>query len=139
MDKNKQEQIEDELNKESEVSSSVEATLDQEENEELKQIKAEADDFKNKYLRALADYRNFENRVREERMEIEKMGKLSVIRNLFPILDNLHQAEVFVKDPGLKMVKDNFMKALEEMGVKEVELLGKEFDPHYAEAIDVVE
>jgi molecular chaperone GrpE len=56
-----------------------------------------------------------------------------------PFLDTLNQAEIFIKDQGLKMVKNSFMQRLSEMGVKEVPLEGKEFDPHFAEAIDIVE
>jgi len=98
-----------------------------------------AEEYKSKYLRALADYQNLERRVRDERSEMIKIAQARVIEQLLPVLDTLHQAEVFVKDAGLKMVKDQFIQKLQELGVKEVELLNKEFDPHTAEAVEVVE
>lgn len=106
---------------------------------ELELSQQEAAEAKKQYLRALADYQNLEKRVREERMEIMKIAQINVISKLFPVLDNLRQAEIFVKDPGLKLVQDSFMNVLAELGLKEIELLNKEYDPHIAEVVDVVE
>jgi hypothetical protein len=47
----------------------------------------------------------------------------------------LYKAEVFIKDPGMQMVKDQLVHVLEEFGLKEIELLGKEYDPHTAEVV----
>ncbi len=99
----------------------------------------ERDDFKNKYLRALADYQNLDRRMRDERVEIRKSAEANVILELLPFLDVLNQAEVFIKDQGLKMVKDKFVQQLADMGVKTMDLLNKEYDPYTAEAIEVVE
>lgn len=99
----------------------------------------ERDDFKNKYLRALADYQNLDRRMRDERVEIRKSAEANVILELLPFLDVLNQAEVFIKDQGLKMVKDKFVSQLADMGVKTMDLLHKEYDPYTAEAIEVVE
>lgn len=106
---------------------------------ELETARAEAEENKKQYLRALADYHNLEKRVRDERIEIMKMAQGQVLSRLFPVLDNLRQAEVFVKDPGLKIVMDSFKQVLKEIGLQEIELLGKEYDPHVAEVVDVVE
>ena len=106
---------------------------------ELEKAITERDDFKSKYLRALADYQNFERRMRDERTEISKIAQTSAVIRLLPFLDNLDQAEIFIKDKGLQMIKDQFYNTLKEMGLREIEMQGKEFDPHTAEAIDIVE
>lgn len=108
-------------------------------NDEVETLKSELEDYKSKYLRALADYQNFEKRFRNERDEAQMRAKIETILDLLPFLDHLGKAELFIKDPGLKMIKDQFMKTLGEMGVKELHLQGKEYDPHTAEAIEVVE
>lgn len=95
-------------------------------------------DYKNKYLRALADYHNFEKRVSEEKQQIIKTANTQVILRLLPFLDHLEKAEVFVKDNGLKIVKDDFLKTLKELGLEELDVLGKPFDPHTCEALEVV-
>ncbi|MCX7956010.1 MAG: nucleotide exchange factor GrpE [Patescibacteria group bacterium] len=103
------------------------------------ELKKQLEDYKNKYLRALADYQNLEKRVFEEKNKIINNANANFILKLLPILDNLEKAEVFLKDQGLKIIKDDLIKLLKEEGLEELDLLGKEFDPNFAEAIDVCE
>lgn len=107
--------------------------------ENPQQLKKTAEDYKNKYLRALADYQNFENRTRQQRDEQTISVKKRLLTEMLPFLDNLEKAEVFLKDDGLKIIKKQFYQTLENEGLKEADLLGQEFDPHLAEAIEVVE
>lgn len=95
-------------------------------------------DYKEKYLRALADYHNFEKRVRDEQEQLVRNATKRIILRLLPILDNIEQAEVFVKDQGLQAIKKQIKQIFEEEGLKELEVLGKEFNPEVAEAIDLV-
>jgi len=55
-----------------------------------------------------------------------------------PFLDSLEKAEVFVKDSGLQLVKDQFLQFLKNEGIEEINILGKEFNPYLAEAVDIV-
>lgn len=123
----------EELKKEEIIEEPIEVV--QEENP----VEKERDDFKSKYLRALADYHNLEKRVQQERIGLREDAKRLLFVQLLPFLDQLSQAEVFIKDPGLKMIKDQYDRTLQEMGLTEIKVLNKEFDPHLAEAIDVVE
>ncbi len=102
-------------------------------------VELERDEYKNKLLRALADYHNLEKRVADERREIGKIATRNVLLRLLPFLDNLEQAEVFVKDSGLQMIKKQFTDVLEKEGLKKMNPLHKEYDVHSAEAVDVVE
>lgn len=106
---------------------------------EIEKLKKEVEEYKNKYLRALADYANLERRVEKERQEIVVNANKNLLLKILPILDNLEKAEIFIKDDGLKMVKNNFYQFLKSEGVEEIQILGKEFDPQLAEAIEVVE
>lgn len=94
--------------------------------------------WKNKYLRALADYENLEKRTENQTTDIYKRANKKILLKLLDILDVIDQAEVFVKDPGLKLVKDEFGKLLTGEGVKRMELVGKEYDPYVAEVIEMV-
>ena len=105
---------------------------------ELDKARKETNDFKNKYLRALADYQNFEKRVREEQETVRVKGKQEIFIQLLSILDSLEKAEVFIKDVGLKQVKDSFCQLLRDEQIEEINLLEKEFDPRLAEVVDVV-
>jgi molecular chaperone GrpE len=107
--------------------------------QELEEEKKQKDDFKNSYLRALADYKNLEHRINSERANMRDYVKRQVIEEFLPVLDTMSQAEIFIKDPGLKMVSNAFTQTLKNLGVQEMELLGTEFDPHFAEAVEAVE
>lgn len=111
---------------------------EQEVNSEIKKLEEEVLNFKNMYLRALADYKNLENRVQQERGQMRDAVKKQIVMELLPVIDNLHQAEIFTKDTGLQMVAKSFSQALEKIGVKELELLDREYDPYSAEVIEVV-
>lgn len=114
-------------------------TVETTENVEEVAVAEEPDEYKTKYLRALADYQNFERRVREDRIATSKNAQAATLMRLLPFLDNLEQAEIFIQDKGLKMIKEQFYSVLKEMGLEEIEVAGKEYDPHLAEAIDIVE
>lgn len=107
--------------------------------EELEKEKKLTEEFKHKYLRALADYQNLEKRTRDEKNEVIKNANANLILRLLPFLDSLDKAEVFEKDEGLKLVKDQFKKTLQEVGLEELQVLGKEFDPYTAEVVDIVD
>jgi len=102
-------------------------------------INNELEEMKVKYLRALADYQNLEKRAAQARKEAFDLGSLVVVENFLPFLDNLEKAEVFIKDPGLKMIKDQLLQTLKQIGLKKIELLGTKYDPHKAEVIEVVD
>lgn len=106
---------------------------------EVERVKKERDDYKNSYLRALADYRNLEKRILEEKANFTKTANTQLVLKLLPFLDNLEKAEVFIKDQGLKLVKDNLTKVFIELGIEEIQILGKSFDPYLAEAVEVVD
>ncbi len=106
--------------------------------QEINSLKQQVEEFKNKYLRALADYQNLEKRIDQERFELMRMGNKNLLIKIIPFLDNLEKAEVFVRDSGLKISKDHFMQILKEAGLEEIDLLGKDFDPNFAEAIDII-
>ncbi len=108
------------------------------ENEEVRVLQAELEEAKGKYLRALADYHNLEKRIQVSGEEAAKQATRKMVLRLLPFLDNLEKAEVFISDQGLKMIKDQFEKTLEAEGIEELDVLGKEFDPEEAEAIDTV-
>jgi len=106
---------------------------------EINNLKRQAEEYKNKYLRALADYQNFEKRVGQEKEEIRNNANKLLIIRLLSFLDGLDKAEIFIKDANLKLVKDNFKKLLKDEGLEEIEVLNKDFDPYTAEVIDLVE
>ncbi len=114
-------------------------SCDEKKCEKCEEMTQQVDDFKTKYLRAIADYQNLERRVQDQRIEWTKNANKNVILKLLAFLDDLDRAEVFIKDINLSHIKDSFAKMLKAEGLEEIEVLGKEYDPYTAEVIDMKE
>jgi molecular chaperone GrpE len=92
----------------------------------------------NKYLRALADYQNLERRMAGSIEQAKEGARRETLVQFLGVLDDLEKAEVFVQDQGLKMIMDRFKGIFDRAGVEEIEVLGKEYDPYVAEALEMV-
>lgn len=115
-----------------------EEQVEEVEQEEPSALEAERDEYKNRYLRALADYQNLKKRAQDDREVIAEQTAKYIFQRLLPFLDNLEKAETFVQDEGLKMIKNDFFTQLEKEGLREIEVINKPYDPYTAEAIDIV-
>jgi len=78
---------------------SLEAELDRIEEEdesmeidELEQIRAERDEFKDRFMRALADAENSRKRSDRDRREAEQYGGSKLARDMLPVYDNMKRA-----------------------------------------------
>ncbi len=103
------------------------------------EVNKEAEEWKNKYLRVLADYQNLDKRVAEEKVEIRKFAAEVVLMRLLPAIDTLSKAKAHLQDPGLDLSVKEFETTLAELGIVKIDVLGKEFNPHEMECIDVAE
>lgn len=100
-------------------------------------------DYQQAYLRALADYQNLQKQQIKEREEFVKFALNSFLEKLFPVYDHLKLSlkslkEEDLKNPwvlGVQAVSKQFKDLLTEVGVEEIEVLGKEFDPQSMEAL----
>jgi len=102
------------------------------------EVNKEAEEWKGKYLRALADYQNLEKRSQAEKQEIRTYAAEVVIARLLPVLDTLTKAASHVKDAGLELALKELSTTLAELGVEKITVVGKPFNPHEMECIEVV-
>ena len=95
-------------------------------------------DLNDKYLRLYAEYENFRRRSAKEREGIYFDAKSDTVKNILPILDNMERATAFSEADkileGMNLILKSFNENFAKMEVKEIEALGKAFDPevHYA-------
>ncbi len=102
-------------------------------------------EMEDKYLRLQAEFINYRTRQANETADMLKYEGEEIIRSLLPIADNFERAikmdnndlsdEVSKFLEGFKMIYTSFISIFNEMGVVEIDCLGKEFDPVYAEAV----
>jgi molecular chaperone GrpE len=108
-------------------------------NEELKKRTQEVEEFKSKYMRALADYQNLDKRTQLEKEEVRKYAARHTLLKFLSPIDGLERATKHIQDEGLMLALKEFYAALTESGVKKIEVIGKSFDPFTMECIEVGE
>jgi len=86
--------------------------------------------------RALADYQNVVRRNQEERAAFVKFAAKDVVSSLVEPLTHLDMAAKQLQDPGLNMVIDQFWARLQDVGLEQVDVMGKKFDVSIMEAAD---
>lgn len=124
--------------KEEEVLENVEIEKDDE------NAKSEYEELEDRYKRLLAEFENFKKRSLKERETLFNIITGDVIIKVLPILDNLEKAATAKTDDkeyqeGINMVVKQFSNELEKFGLKEIETIGKRFDPELHEAVSHVE
>ena len=119
----------------------------QEPNEELRarvaQLEKESEDYRDKWLRAAADYKNFKRRADQERAELIRGASAGLLLKLLPVVDDFERAAAsapaeFAGSPwfeGFKLIAQKLATILESEGVQPIAALGKEFDPTQHEAV----
>jgi len=105
------------------------------------------EEIKDKYLRLLAEFDNYKKRIEKEKRDLIKYGVETIILQLIPF-DEIFEGVLkqIEKTPsiedikrGLELLKKEFTKLLENLGVKKINAKGKKFDPQFHEAIGIVE
>ena len=104
--------------------------------QQIKELEQKISDLENNWKRALADYKNLENRIAEDREQLVFYVKKQAIEGFLPFLDNLEKIEEHVKDKGLELTLKDFRKTLSNMGIQEIETEDKEFNHETMDAID---
>ena len=93
------------------------------------------DEFKEKYLRALADYQNLERQTAVWKEEFVQYSSVALILKVLEVLDDLEKAQEHIKDEGLQLVINKLKNILLGEGLEELILEGKAYDPSVAEVI----
>ncbi|HDQ88611.1 MAG TPA: nucleotide exchange factor GrpE [candidate division WWE3 bacterium] len=104
----------------------------------LKELQKKLEETENNWKRALADYKNLERRTVIEKEEHAKFANFILVAELISVFDNLEMLKKHSEDKGLKMIADQFAKILKSAGLEKIEVLGKDFDASFMEAVDTV-
>lgn len=109
--------------------------------------KEQIEQLEDKVKRQLAEFENFRNRSEKEKHAMFETGAKSVIEKILPVVDNFERGLATVpedkkEDPfvdGMERIYKQFLTELENIGVKPIEAVGKEFDPNLHNAVMQVE
>ena len=112
--------------------------------EQLEAAKKEVEQYKDKYLRAVAEFDNYRKRTLKEKAELLLNGSEKAVCAFLPILDDFERAiadkteAVNAIKEGMQIIFNKFNKTLESLGVKKIETEGKDFDVDFHEAVAMV-
>jgi molecular chaperone GrpE len=115
----------------------VGATVDADE------IQRQRDDFYDRLLRKTAEFDNYRKRVDRERQSMSEAVTADVVRDLLPLVDDLERAlkadagtegaEAYRR--GVELIHRQLLEILKKRGVRPIEALGNDFDPHFHQAV----
>ncbi|MEZ5798634.1 MAG: nucleotide exchange factor GrpE [Paracoccaceae bacterium] len=112
----------------------------------LEAMKAERDEFRDKFMRALADAENSRKRADRDRREAEQYGGTRLARDLLPVYDNLNRALQAIPEEtraasgalieGVELTLRELTNVMDKHGVKAVSpAVGEMFDPQLHQAM----
>lgn len=107
-------------------------------NKHTEELKKHIEEWKSKYLRALADYQNLEKRTHSEKEETRRFAIEVFVKRALPVIDTLERATKHINDQGLTLALKEFEAVLSEFGVTKIETVHKMFSPHEMECIEVI-
>ena len=116
------------------------------ESEEIAALKAERDEMRDRFMRALADAENARKRGDRDRREAEQYGSTRLARDLLPVYDNLRRALDSMPEEvktaasalteGVELTLRELSNVMTKHGVKAISpTVGDVFDPQQHQAM----
>ena len=114
--------------------------------EKLDEVTAERDDYRDKFMRALADAENARKRADKDRKEAENYGGSKLAREILPVYDNMKRAVESITDEqkeiagsvieGVELTMRELLNVFSKHGIKPISpQVGDKFDPQLHEAM----
>lgn len=110
---------------------------------EAEKSRAEATEWKDKYLRLYAEFENFRARNSREKMALISTATEGLMKDLLPVMDDFERslkamettADVESLREGVHLVYHKFSGILQQKGLKAMEAIGNPFDADFHEAV----
>ena len=87
----------------------------------------QAAEYKDQWLRAVADFKNLKRRTDSERAELMKGASVGLLMKVLPIVDDFERA--------VENIPSKLRMLLESEGVTAMDVLGQDFDPNFHDAV----
>ena len=100
----------------------------------------ESGEWRDRYLRALADYENFRKRSEREKQDFFKYALAGMMKDLLPVLDNFDRALEHAEEgddfhKGVLLIYKQLYDILQKHGLTPINESGVGFDPKIHEAV----
>lgn len=106
-------------------------------------LEKERDEFKDRFMRKMAEFDNFKRRTEQEQQAILKYSGEKFIIKLLPVVDDFERSLQHITDKsdvkslqdGVMLIYEKFIKFLTDNEVKKIDTIGKEFDVNLHDAL----
>jgi molecular chaperone GrpE len=111
---------------------------------ELQKLKAERDSLLDRLSRAQAEFENARKRASKEQQDYRDYAASDAIKSLLPVVDSLERALQVKSDAaelrnGVELIYKQLQAALARLSVNPIVSKGEPFNPHFHEAVEMVE
>ena len=94
--------------------------------------------------RTMAEFDNFRKRTEKEKSSMYIIGAKEIVEKILPVVDNFERGLAQAQEGdafayGMKMIYKQLTTTLDDLGVKPIEAVGKEFNPDFHNAVMHVE
>ena len=128
-------------------------------NEDLEKLISERGEYLAGWQRALADYKNLQENMNQERQQALRLGEENILEAFLPVLENFAKAtssqtailqeirEKLANDEdllkkinnwemGVQYINKQFSDLFQELGLQKMESVGQSFDPQFHDAVE---
>jgi molecular chaperone GrpE len=109
--------------------------------DELAELRRQNEELLTKLKYLQAEFENYRKRVDRDAATVVKFAHELLLSRLLPIVDEMDAAVAALEGKageGVRMVRDNLGKALQEVGLQEIPAKGRVFDPYEMDCIEQV-
>lgn len=105
--------------------------------DQISKLEKERDEYKDKWIRAVADYQNLKRTMQNEYNESFDRGRVHMLNTLLPAIDDLKRALLGDVDyKGTQLIYEKFMKLIESCSIEKIDPNnGDDFDEELCEAV----
>jgi len=143
LEEEKNDETEDENVEETSIENDDEVSEEADLTSKITELETEKEEIYEKMLRLQADFENFKRRAKKDRENDLKYKSQDLANEIIPILDNFERALQFEIDDdqmksfvdGMKMIHDQLLNALKQVGVEEIKAENEMFDPQVHQAV----
>jgi molecular chaperone GrpE len=105
-------------------------------------LQRQRDEYYDLLLRKTAEFDNYRKRTERERQAVSEAAAIDVLTELLPIVDDLERA--LKAEPGeaieryrqgVELIHQHLLDVLRKRGVRPIEAVGTDFDPHFHQAV----
>jgi molecular chaperone GrpE len=110
---------------------------------DVDELQRQRDDYYDRLLRKTAEFDNYRKRVERDRQATSESVAADLFRDLLPLVDDLERAlkadapneAADAYRRGVELIHRQLIELLRKRGVRSIDAVGTDFDPHYHQAV----